>query len=590
MYFRIALLALLASMLLCAEAPALAEVPSKEMRNCRPPRKGITYLQQHFWVGPGKDAAYFQLVLTEVECQGPDDRWRQFRRYGLWGGVEGKPKFKSGNVIEERYDAIAPYSPNAALVKREDGRWIDYSFGKGETGRPLLYDDVLSLVAEERCTYGRDYEQTQSPAVAVGLSAVDSAGKRTAYLHFGDRAPVAIPGLGGPGIERPVERHKEIVITRWTDPDGVVRHRLYSIGGRPISPVLGGVVRWATATSLEDMEKGPVCYGTEDVDLFVVGPSLDEDLSFPYWGPMLTPLAADGAPLALPEGAIGVVPVTGWLFGQGLEVPTKPAEDWPRYAHLPSVRAWAVIYPTATGYEFTYTAGTLAQALIESPSGERFTDIRLFNWDKRVRRDDPAQFFNVSRAVFTRLQNGLWQGRYYFDDAIRGAPAATVDAAYANYTTAAQEAEARSNALALAAKAKREAGYVADFEARMKDGTACRYAPPWSLGPELVSRHAAKCPAAYNMADLARLKSSGFSPELVATVERSKAEAAAREAQYRAEQAELARSYVPPGSWETALRIASDVQVRNIQQSTTNWLDQRRREYYADWQRSQRAY
>jgi hypothetical protein len=48
-------------------------------------------------------------------------------------------------------------------------------------------------------------------------------------------------------------------------------------------------------------------------------------------------------------------------------------------------------------------------------------------------------------------------------------------------------------------------------------------------------------------------------------------------------------SYMP-GQWESAIRNAGNAAVAGINQSSDNWLEQRRAQYQADWQRSQRAY
>jgi hypothetical protein len=48
-------------------------------------------------------------------------------------------------------------------------------------------------------------------------------------------------------------------------------------------------------------------------------------------------------------------------------------------------------------------------------------------------------------------------------------------------------------------------------------------------------------------------------------------------------------SYMP-GQWESAIRNAGNAAVDAINRSSDNWLEQRRAQYNADWQRSQRAY
>ncbi len=45
-----------------------------------------------------------------------------------------------------------------------------------------------------------------------------------------------------------------------------------------------------------------------------------------------------------------------------------------------------------------------------------------------------------------------------------------------------------------------------------------------------------------------------------------------------------------PGQWESAIRNAGNAAVDAINPSSDSWLQQRRDQYVADWQRSQRAY
>ena len=567
--------AVVACLCVLAASQALAEVPPRGVGKCETGKSSADY-GRWFWLGPEFGGENYRTTATVTNCSGTNQR---FYRWGLYGPVQPGSQTR-GQLVPDRYDAVAPYSQTAALVKREDGRWANYQFGKGEIGGVLPQPEVVIMPGEPDCEVGRKTTERRPGTTAVALSALGPDGRRTAYPYSAEGQPTPIPGLGGSGVDTPIERHGNVLIGRWSDPaDGKIHHRLYSLGGKPLSPVLGEIERWTTVTKPSDRNQRRVCARTESIDLFAVGPSLDQDRAG-FWGSLLTPIGAEGVPLGLPAGAIGVAAVPSTWRDR------TPVMQAGFFAPFPVTRVWAVIYAAADGFEFTLHEGPVAQALTASPAAERFVAL-----ERSTTAQDAWAFGQMDSALlYGRTRTGEWKGRGYFREDVQGTPARSLQQAANSARMALQTAVAQDQAAAQAAEARKTADMLAAFDARFTGGDPCQFAPPWNLDQSRIVRHAERCPHLYNANDLQRMITSNFPPSAIGAVKTNRAVTAEREQIARAEQAEAARNYVPPGAWEGALRAASDAQLRNIKQSGENWLQQRQRQYEADWQRSQRGY
>ncbi len=554
------------------------------LRGCKAAGEASDYLGgREFRVqGSSGVGTEFHVVAAPWKCDGQPNNV-QYYRYGVSGAPDGVAA-SYANQVPARYDDVAPFSHSLYMVKRiNNGPWVLYRRGRGETGGPLPYTDVVALRSIESCEARSVTAPDYSPTVFAGLTAPGPDGKRNAVIYTGDEVPATISGLGGPGVDTPIERHRDLLIGRWKDPDGTLRHRIYSLGGRPLSPVLGDVTRWATVLRVDDRRLNLPCYQTDSIELLITGPLLDEFVSEEgaYWGPLYTPLGPDGAPLPLPPGAIGVMPVTPYRAAKA------PTPKLGLYAPYRQTRVWGVVYPAEKGFTFTLFEGPLSGAIAAAPTARRFSTMYR---SAPLPPDSPTDASIIFRNANTALvgqdaKDGRWYGFLYMRSEVGGS-GADYDAALASI----QAAAAADTAAWQADQARQKAEALAAYEQSLASGAACAYTPPWNLPKTMIERHAAQCPHRYNLDDLNRLKSGGYAQASIAAVETNRAQAYDREQAYRAEQAELQRSYVPPGAWEGALRAASDAQVRGIQQSTQNWLDQRRDQYNADWQRSQRGY
>lgn len=539
--------------MLVASGPADAQLPGKEWKNCQPlnSKADITYFQ------PGGPNDVVTVWAGGQTCEGPNRQKRTFRHVTLVG---------QGLFPPDQYERAAPYSLTNVFVLRHDGRWATYRFGEGEIAGAPLHGDVRQLAPLGACPMpGR--RQNTLPRAVVSLGAPDAQGRREGAIYNLDGEPVVIKGLGGPGIAEPFVQHNDMIIARWIDDAGVERSRLYSLGGQPLSPVVGRIERWALHAI--DEENYKVCNFTEELHLFFAGPSLDRDPAGDFFGPLLVPIGSNGEPAALPDGAVGVFPVLSYDRSEVLE------NDWGWRSTL----AWGVVFPTAEGFEFTMTGGSLAQALAEAPDGVRYEEITRLGsgWNQHDRK------FDNSATIIARSPDGKWRGRSYILFNAVGAPADSEEAAEYTARRAFQDGQ---TAEYYARNARSALVYVAALDA----GTACNMYPPLGLGRELVERHARACPQAYGLTERNWLRDMGFPDDILRGVDYAMRRAEEKAAAAHAEMLANTAAYVPPVNWETALRLGGDAWVKQIQARSESWLLQRQQEYLADWNRAQRAY
>lgn len=560
-------------MVMVAAETARAEQPPRGARGCRlsdleTPREVHRYL-----LLPGPKGQLVVLQTARYECQGRDPAtgrrapWSTYyARYGL-DTAEGQV------LIPRQYDAVLPYSETAAFVLREDKRWARYRYGRGEEAVPAGHVEFRwispLLAGEAGCLPPRGKPPT-TPSAAMSMTAPDAKGRSEVAVYLGDGPPLLFTGLGGPGVDHPVESHGNVLITHWVDDSGSRRSRLYNKAGEVLTPELGRVERWAT--NAPTGTDGAVCSFFRDLGLYVAGPTLDADPADPVFGALLLPVDDGGRPLALPAGAIGVLAVPRRFHGANRLPPT----GWGRTS------VWAVVYPTDDGFSFTLTPGSLQHALAAAPNEPRYRNL--------ARRVFPATFDTIEtgRLMSVGLNENVWRGRIYDRWDIVGPPAAdaaTADAGVGS-TEHALDFDAR-NARLRAERAVSQQRYAAALAA----GEACTL--PSAIGAAedaTIFAHAQACPRNYSLNERAWLQWRGAPAAVIAAVDQAYAASEQEAAAQRAAWAEQARSYVSASEREAMWRAAGDAWIRGIEDGADDWQDQRRRQFEADWQRSQRAY
>ena len=564
----------LATAVLALAVPGLAqaEQPPRGARGCKLSDLESTSDPSQHLLMPGAAGMLVRLETARYECQGrhPDGRRAPWSDYYSRRGLSSA----DGTVLIPRlYDAMVLYSETTAFVQREDKRWVRYRFGRGEEPVPGGHVEFQGLSprlwGENGCNPPRG-QAPVIPAAAISLSAPDAGGRREVAVYLGDAPPLLFTNLGGPGIVRPVESHGDILITHWVDETGSRRSRLYNRAGEAISPDLGPVERWAS--DAPPGERGPVCSFFQDFGLYIAGPSLDTDPANPVFGPLLLPIDEQGQPLALPPGAIGVLAVPRRFHGEK----RLPDAGWGR------TRVWAVVYPTADGFNFTLTPGSLQSALAAAPTEPRYRNL--------ARHVFPSTFETIEtgRLMSVGLNDDHWRGRIYDRWDIVGPPAADAMAASSlvGSTEHSLDYEAR-NARLRVQQAENQRRYADALAA----GNACRL--PSVIGgadDATIFAHANACPQNYSPNDREWLRWRGAPANVLSGIDQAR-EAARREADaQRAEWAEQARNYISPSQREAMWRIAGDAWIKGIQDSHDAQQQQRQRQYQADWQRSQRAY
>jgi len=575
----VALAALLAALLAASGVAAQEGVSDKEppnprSRNCRPDSRNQNPQSAFAYPGPSGPVRMMPW-RTRYECVSPTVAWE---RWGLWREQPEPVKYSHPIQSEPGYYRVIPYSSDAVFVRRfNGGGWTRYRLnGGGEERGRLPYEDIQLLHGGFGCQE-REVSRYMNPALGMGaalaVGPLKPNGKRDYSIFFGSDEPAVLTDLGGPGVETPIRRKGDLILAQWRGDDGKLLTRLFDLKGAALSPVLLDVAVWLTPMDIKSGYGTSPCAGMVSVDLFVAGPSLDEKPEDAFVGPLLIPLDSRGQPAPLPPGAIGMFAATTAPYGSEVKMQGPYGPRTPRIpgVALPESRLWGVVYPTGEGWEYTLTHGTPQQALAESPAAKRYQAVG--------RGGD--YFFTYAAAAKS------WQGLDPTTGRFWGAPAADLQAAVQNTWAARSEA----NRQAWEAEMAERKAYDEAQRARARaEGRQCQYGVPWGRGMDAMVLHARECPHVFSYWDINRMIDEGAPADVTdALVRRHNAELRRQEA-YRAEQAELARNYVPPGSWQTAMRLAGDAIVQQNQRNTQSWLDQRRAQYQADWQRSQRAY
>ncbi len=401
-------------------------------------------------------------------------------------------------------------------------------------------------------------------------------------LFTADGKTRRLENMGGEGAGDAALRVGDVFLASWKDEGGAVRSGILDLEGRPIAPVLGKPAIWSTLVS--PGPDGSIPHGCEEElsqDLFIEGPSLDLDPAKPFFGPLLIPVRRDGQPAVLPEGAIGMFPA----YVRDRNTARKDRKQ--------NAVTWGVVFPAANGFQFTLHVGPPSEALIAAETAPRYSDIG--------RSIDHGGMVGAKSVA-----DGLW--RWFRADTDIPVGAANADFQLSlNSAWEVQNAEAAANYQIFAAEwAKKEAGRVESqkrFKAEARAaGRICDYRVDSTSPREEVVEYVTLCgPGNFpGLADLAR--ANGMTDADLEAIRLAAWQRQVAQAQMLAEAEEAARiqrmnnanknagaGYLP-GQWETAIRLGGNAAVDAINQSSDNWLQERRDQYVADWQRSQRAY
>lgn len=488
-------------------------------------------------------------------------------------------------VIPYAYEQVFPFSTTGAVVGaygelpfRGQGGFRVYLAGKGEGKEKFSFHPEM-LVPNNGCPLPPGAESFSSVSAVISEDVFNRKGWTQVTLFTPEGKARVMETMGGNEMKRPVRRVGDVLLARWFDEKGVMRSGILDLYGRPITPVLSNAALWGTPTGIGNSTDG--C-NTASLDLFIEGPSLDFDPTHRFFGPLLIPVGRDGQPITLPKGAIGLFPVYRY------DNPSRYSDAPPDMTDM-----WAVVFPKGEGFEFTLHLGPPSEALVAAPTAPRY--------DTMARTDAFGGLLTAKQAA-----GGKW-ATFHASTFI---PVGDVDADFdksLNSAWAILEArEAQHQQWVKEENAKRQAQWAEErrrnWQAAKSSGQMCLFRLDSSYTREDVEEFIAACgPDKYpGLASLAMAKGvpqvkldEAANAEAMRVMQVYKARAAWEEEQrlirMRTANKDPGASYIP-GQWESAIRNAGNAATDAINQSSDNWLQQRRDQYIADWQRSQRAY
>ncbi|RYG39022.1 MAG: hypothetical protein EON93_00910 [Burkholderiales bacterium] len=549
-----------------------AQTFPKHLKNCKRHPSFEQIEGQYRVPDPAGGIGMVQLVSQNYACEHREKPWTEWPKfYGL--------KNAAGTlVIPYAYASLMPYATTGALVRTGD-KYRTYTVGKGEGKEQYAFDDVRYLTPPLQCL-GRADNGVSVPIGQnwTGSNRVTATSKITLFSPAG--APRVLVGMGGEGLDPAVQRVGDIFRARWRDESGAVRTGLLDLYGQSISPVLPTTYAWSTMLPLGQRPDGVAnCSGELSWDLLLAGPSLDRDPSQPRYGPLLTLINRDGSPAALPAGAAGVIPLN------------RVETNIIRKGQRDNTTMWSVVFPTATGLEFTIHQGTPGEAIAVAGKAPRYSEL---SWT--------TNGWLMAKAA----SDSTWQLYRQFTDIPVGHADTDLEKAWRSgdgVIQAENSAQAAAVAAAVAAKeAERKEELKRNFAAAKTAGMMCHYTLDASYTQEDFGDYLAACgPDNYpTYRQLAAAKgfseqqfADGASAQLKRQLDASRGrmewEEQERLRRIRNANQDPGASYYP-GQWESAIRNAGNAATDAINKSSDTWLQQRQDQYIADWQRSQRAY
>jgi hypothetical protein len=573
----------LATLVPLAGRPAEAQTFPSHLKSCKKSREFERVNAEYLVPVVGGGAGKAQVVSQNYDCTNKDTRSPDtFQNYGMKNAA-GKL------VVPYAYAVVMPFSTTGAVVRAhrkaptsDRTMYLTYIAGKGEGRDRFEFQETRMLRPAHGCSGER------SDAWADGLSApfgemffMVDGGKSHVTLFTAEGKARKLEYMGGDGLKPAVRRIGDVLLARWRDDQGVARSGILDLYGRQIAPVLANSSLWLTPKTGLTTTSIDSC-NMQSLDLFVEGPSLDFDPANTFFGPLLMLVGRDGQPAVMPKGAIGMFPA-------------YPRKNTSGYSDAPPNVAsmWGVVFPKGNGFEFTLHLGAPSEALIAAETGPRYSDLgrstmhgglvgghavsdgqwRFFRADTDIAVGDPSPDFETAINSAVGVLNS--------------------EIAYAQQAAAAAWA---------AQEASRAEAHKRHWETARAAGRLCDYRVDSTNTTAEVEEYMHACGPSHfpGLAGLARAK--GVPDHVIQAASEEEWRRLANFAASRVaweEEARLIRmrnanqaagaSYIP-GQWESAIRNAGNAATDAINESSDNWLQQRRDQYVADWQRSQRAY
>lgn len=466
-------------------------------------------------------------------------------------------------VVPYRFDTVMPTSPSGAVVSSREtglGTWTD-----GEGFKPLA-------LRTERFRSLGDFANCSKAGEGVVIL--------WGYYREEDKVKLAIfHGSEQPKIledASPPRRVNRLMFVPVRVPGGYAA-RITDLYGNPRSGTIGTVSYWHASKP----EIGDTCQ-LGFPDMLSEGPSLDRNPAQKDIGPIYFPIGLDGSFYPMPQGALGIFPLRGRL-DQVVRTYTND-DEWEYFSD-----SWGLVYPDGQGWAFSVHLGKPLDAISRATGSE-------------PRYRSPVRDPQSGMFAAQNVRDGSWQ--LFHPGATTPLPiAGTFADGRSALNSSLSQIAANRAAVEVRIQAERQARLAAERAQYLqfrqsKAGSLCQYLPPMRLTIEEVSYHAEQCPRTFIAQDLAKARQMGLTDDLANAIQGAWRDQAA--ADYRAQLArELAREdalrnpvprpYVP-GAWGDAIRNAGNVAVDNINRSSENWFDARRKSYREEWQRKQRAY
>lgn len=309
---------LLATLLLPALAPAPSEAQGRG--DCRQVRRPHVAAQVVEVTGPG-GTFRFRAAYTGEHCR----RGAGYLRTGL---ADENGRLLVPPTLPDRLVRIVPIDGTRALV--DAGNRYVYDFAGGRRADALVV---------------RPEDGSEDPAAPAGAAEAGLPVPHTVVLPLRDGGRAEFRNAW-------VEIAGDRLVVQTFGADGEPLSQLWSVEGEALTPVVGRIEAWRSYPGDTDASVAMLSrlFRLESADF-------DSTMLF-------LPLDRAGAPLPLPDSAIGVFPI-----GMGA------ANN--RYVTLPRTRGWGIVHLRGGGVRVAVVQARLADALQRpTPAFELYTGFR----------------------------------------------------------------------------------------------------------------------------------------------------------------------------------------------------------------------
>jgi hypothetical protein len=448
-------------------------------------------------------------------------------------------------LVPAKYVRVLPIDETRALVwSSSEGEPMIYEFGRGEIGSAHFQGAGRLMGPDEELS-------------------TTAAGSDTLNVYLGRGEVRQIHNLVD------YRQYQDYSIVDFTTGDGAEVSVVFDAAMRQQrSPIVGRIDPWTMMRGDQPLDEQRQMDAPVDLasrSMRVSHPDLPNDYLY-------FPLQPDGTPAALPERAMGVMPM-------------RIVRDHPNstgreanYRHI--AMGWVVVYPAGDGFEIAPFGGTLAETLERAPSLRRMS--AWYHYDDR----GPMGWHHLSTRYFGRDSAGRW--RSFFPGFVDFDRILDSDRTYASVEEAlfvADAARREQGRLERLAREEREREYaeylrqegVREWARIQSGGRLCGPdTRPGLLPPEGLERYFRECDVDPSFI---RTLGGGVSAEARAIAENRTRVVAEENATARAA-AERERFFGSPESqggdpWAQGLS-----QAQSAAQSSTNAFIQRERETY----------